>query len=173
MNNANPEATHAAAGEAGADGFIDLSVTVNGVPRSVRVDPDMPILWLIRDSLGLPGTKYGCGEGQCGACTVHVEGKVQRACCTPCRAVAGKSITTIEGLSENGDHPLQKAWVEHAVPQCGYCQVGQIMTAAALLKKNPRPSVAQIEQSMAGNLCRCGTYTRIVAAVQAASEGGQ
>jgi isoquinoline 1-oxidoreductase alpha subunit len=172
MNDANPEATSAGAEPAGAEGFIDLSVTVNGQARTLRVDPDMPILWLLRDSLGLPGTKYGCGEGQCGACTVHVDGKVQRACCTPCRAVAGKSITTIEGLSENGEHPLQKAWVEHAVPQCGYCQVGQIMTAALLLKKHPRPSVAQIEQSMAGNLCRCGTYTRIVAAVQAAA-GGQ
>ena len=148
---------------------IDLHLTVNGKSHSLRVDPEMPILWLLRDLLDLPGTKYGCGEGQCGACTVHVNGKVQRACCTPCRAVEGQDITTIEGLSEKGNHPLQEAWVELGVPQCGYCQAGQIMTAAALLAQKPNPSVLEIEQSLAGNLCRCGTYTRIVRAVRRAA----
>jgi isoquinoline 1-oxidoreductase alpha subunit len=170
MSNAAPAPATASA----AEGTLKLEVTVNGQVRTATIDPDMPLLWLLRDTFDLTGTKYGCGEGQCGACTVHVDGKVQRACCTPCSAVAGKNVTTIEGLSDNGEHPLQRAWVEHAVPQCGFCQVGQIMTAAALLKKNPRPSVSQIEQSLAGNLCRCGTYTRIVKAVQlAASRGDQ
>jgi isoquinoline 1-oxidoreductase alpha subunit len=123
----------------------------------------------LRDVLGLTGTKYGCGEALCGACTVHLEGEAVRACVTPVRRAANKSVTTIEGLSDGGEHPLQKAWVELGVPQCGYCQAGQIMSAAALLAKKPRPSDAEIDQSLAGNLCRCGTYVRIRAAVRKAA----
>ena len=129
----------------------------------------MPLLWVLRDVLGLTGTKYGCGQALCGACTVHLDGQVVRSCCTPVRRAEGRSITTIEGLSRDGDHPLQRAWIEHAVPQCGYCQAGQIMTAAALLAKKPKPTDAEIDQSLSGNLCRCGTYTRIRAAVQRAA----
>jgi isoquinoline 1-oxidoreductase alpha subunit len=148
---------------------MSLRVTINGQPRELEVDPDMPLLWVLRDVLGLTGTKYGCGQALCGACTVHLDGQVVRSCCTPVRRAEGKSVTTIEGLSPNGDHPLQRAWIEQAVPQCGYCQAGQIMTAAALLAKKPKPSDAEIDQSLSGNLCRCGTYTRIRAAIRKAA----
>jgi isoquinoline 1-oxidoreductase alpha subunit len=147
-----------------------IKIEVNGVTHELNVDPDMPILWVLRDVLGLTGTKYGCGQALCGACSVHLDGHVVRSCCTPVRRADGKSITTIEGLSEDGTHPLQQAWIEMAVPQCGFCQAGQIMSAAALLRKEPQPSDEQIEQSLAGNLCRCGTYTRIRAAVKRAAE---
>ena len=148
---------------------MSLRVTINGKQQQLEVDPDMPLLWVLRDVLGLTGTKYGCGQALCGACTVHIDGQVVRSCCTPVRRAEGKSVTTIEGLSPDGDHPLQRAWIEHAVPQCGYCQAGQIMTAAALLAKKPKPSDSEIDQSLAGNLCRCGTYTRIRAAIRKAA----
>lgn len=147
-----------------------ISFTMNGKPASADVAPDTPLLWVIRDTLGMTGTKFGCGISQCGACTVHVNGNPIRSCVTPVSAVAGKKITTIEGLSENGDHPLQKAWVEEQVPQCGYCQSGQIMQAAALLAKNKKPTREQIVAHMSGNICRCGTYNRIIAAVQRAAK---
>jgi isoquinoline 1-oxidoreductase subunit alpha len=148
---------------------MSLSVTINGKQQQLEVDPEMPLLWVLRDVLGLTGTKYGCGQALCGACTVHIDGQTVRSCCTPVRRAEGKSVTTIEGLSADGDHPLQRAWIEHAVPQCGYCQAGQIMTAAALLAKKPKPSDTEIDQSLSGNLCRCGTYTRIRAAVRKAA----
>jgi isoquinoline 1-oxidoreductase subunit alpha len=148
---------------------MSIRVRINGVDKELDVDPEMPLLWALRDVLGLTGTKYGCGQALCGACTVHLDGQVVRACVTPVRRAAGKSVTTIEGLSPDGSHPLQKAWVEHAVPQCGFCQAGQIMTAAALLAKKPKPTDAEIDQSLGGNLCRCGTYTRIRAAVKKAA----
>jgi len=146
-----------------------IALRVNGVAQSLDADPEMPLLWALRDVLGLTGTKYGCGEALCGACVVHLDGEAVRACVTPLRRAAGKSVTTIEGLSKNGDHPLQKAWVEQGVPQCGFCQSGQIMTAASLLAKKPRPSDAEIDTALAGNICRCGTYTRIRAAVRSAA----
>jgi isoquinoline 1-oxidoreductase alpha subunit len=147
-----------------------ISLVVNGEKRSLDVDSDTPLLWVLRDELNLKGTKFGCGAGLCGACTVHVGGTPTRACQTPVEAVNGQQITTIEGLSKNGElHPLQQAWVEHGVPQCGYCQSGQIMTAAHLLEQNPSPSEDDIVNAMAGNLCRCGTYHRIVEAVKSAS----
>jgi isoquinoline 1-oxidoreductase alpha subunit len=133
----------------------------------------MPLLWALRDLLGLTGTKYGCGEALCGACTVHLDGDVVRACVTPLRRAESKAVTTIEGLSANGDHPLQQAWVELGVPQCGYCQAGQIMSAAALLAANPSPSDEDIDRSLGGNLCRCGTYVRIRAAVRRAAGGAR
>lgn len=142
---------------------------LNGERRELDVDPEMPLLWALRDVLGLTGTKYGCGQALCGACTVHVDGQVMRSCVTPVRRVEGTSVTTIEGLSPEGNHPLQKAWCDLAVPQCGFCQAGQIMTAAALLAQNPRPTDADIDQSLSGNLCRCGTYPRIRAAVKRAA----
>ena len=150
-----------------------MKLIVNGKAEEVTADPDMPLLWVIRDLLGLTGTKYGCGEALCGACTVHLDGAPVRACVTPVRRAEGKAVTTIEGLSPSGagDHPLQKAWVELGVPQCGFCQAGQIMTAAALLAENPRPSDDDIAHSMAGNLCRCGTYVRIRAAIKRAAGG--
>ena len=155
---------------------MKIELVVNGNKTSVDADPAMPLLWVLRDRLGLTGTKYGCGQALCGACTIHLDGKVVRACVTPVERAAGREVTTVEGLSERGDHPLQKAWVEMGVPQCGFCQAGQIMTAAALLKKKPAPTDDDIERSMAGNLCRCGTYTRIRAAIKKASndsgEGG-
>jgi len=150
-----------------------IEVEINGQKHQLEVAPDMPLLWVLRDVLGLTGTKYGCGQALCGACTVHLDERVVRACVTPVSRAASKRVTTIEGLSAKGDHPLQKAWVELGVPQCGFCQSGQIMTAAALLKKKPRPTEAEIDQSMAGNLCRCGTYTRIRAAIKQASEEGR
>jgi isoquinoline 1-oxidoreductase alpha subunit len=148
-----------------------LSLRVNGVEEHVDVDPDMPLLWVLRDVLGLSGTKFGCGEALCGACTVHVNGEVVRSCVTPVSRARGGSVTTIEGLSRDGTHPLQQAWVELGVPQCGYCQAGQIMSAAGLLARKPHPTDAEIDQSLAGNLCRCGTYTRIRAAVRKAAGG--
>ena len=148
-----------------------LTLRVNGKDRTTDVDPDTPLLWVLRDSLGLPGTKYGCGMALCGACTVLADGAPIRACSTPVANVAGQSITTIEGLAKSSGelHPLQKAWIEHDVPQCGYCQAGQIMSAAALLRSNPRPSDADIDMAMSGNLCRCATYTRIREAIHRAA----
>jgi isoquinoline 1-oxidoreductase alpha subunit len=146
-----------------------MKLRVNGVERDVDVEPDMPLLWVLRDVLGLAGTKYGCGEALCGSCTVHIDGHAVRACVTPVRRAEGKDVTTIEGLSKDGTHPLQQAWVALRVPQCGYCQAGQIMSAAALLAKRPKPSDDEIDASMAGNLCRCGTYPRIRAAIKKAA----
>jgi len=146
-----------------------IQLTVNGVAREVDADGEMPLLWALRDLLGLTGTKYGCGEALCGACTVHLDGRAVRSCVTPLRRAAGHAVTTIEGLSPAGDHPLQRAWVELGVPQCGFCQAGQIMTAAALLAENPHPTNDDIDHSLAGNLCRCGTYVRIRAAIRKAA----
>ncbi|WP_437851765.1 (2Fe-2S)-binding protein [Sorangium sp. So ce363] len=146
-----------------------IILKVNGAEQKLEVDPDMPLLWVLRDVLGLTGTKYGCGQALCGACVVHLDGETVRACVTPVKRAAGGSVTTIEGLSPTGDHPLQRAWVELGVPQCGFCQAGQIMSAAALLRKTPRPSNDDIDRSLAGNICRCGTYTRIRAAVRKAA----
>lgn len=142
---------------------------INGKTLQADVEPDTPLLWVLRDSVGLVGTKYGCGIGQCGACTVHINGTAVRSCSLPVSAVGTKKVTTIEGLSENGTHPVQQAWDEVDVAQCGYCQAGQIMTAAALLAKNPKPSAEQIDTAMNANLCRCGTYHRIREAVVVAS----
>jgi isoquinoline 1-oxidoreductase alpha subunit len=147
----------------------NYTIQVNGKSHDVNVPEDMPLLWVIRDIIGLKGTKFGCGQSLCGACTVHVENEAVRSCTLPISVVGDKAVTTIEGLSEKGGHPLQEAWVEHIVPQCGYCQTGQIMSAAALLKKNPNPSETQIEEGMAGNLCRCGTYNRIKEAILSVS----
>ena len=149
-----------------------VKLTVNGKAEEVDMPADTPLLWALRDHLGLTGTKFGCGMAQCGACTVHVNGAATRSCVTPISAVAGKKITTIEGLSAFGDHALQKAWVAEQAPQCGYCQSGQIMTAAALLAKNKKPSRKQIVHHMSGNLCRCGTYNKIIAAVERAAKEG-
>lgn len=145
--------------------MAEYILTINGKSHTTNAPEDMPLLWVLRDLLELRGTKFGCGAGLCGACTVHLEGAAIRSCSFPVSAVGSQAITTIEGLSENGDHPLQKAWQEHGVPQCGYCQTGQIMNAAALLKQNPKPSETEVEQAMQGNLCRCGTYTRIKSAI--------
>jgi isoquinoline 1-oxidoreductase alpha subunit len=150
-----------------------VKLNVNGVDRVVEADPDMPLLWVLRDLLGLTGTKYGCGQALCGACSVHLDGEAVRSCVTPLRRAVGHRVTTIEGLSPDGNHPLQRAWVELRVPQCGFCQAGQIMTAAALLSEKPHPSDAEIETSMAGNLCRCGTYPRICEAIRTVSKGGK
>jgi isoquinoline 1-oxidoreductase alpha subunit len=147
-----------------------MSFTVNGREVLVDIPADTPLLWAVRDYLGLTGTKFGCGLAQCGACTVHVNGQPIRSCVTPVSAVRGKSVTTIEGLAPNKDHPLQKAWVAEQVPQCGYCQSGQIMQAAALLARNKKPTRAQIVQHMNGNICRCGTYNRIVRAIERAAK---
>ena len=147
-----------------------LNLTINTQTYTVDADPETPLLWVLRDSLGLMGTKYGCGIAQCGACTVHVDGAAVRACVLPVRAVEGKAVTTIEGLSLDGSHRVQQAWLEHDVPQCGYCQAGMIMAAAALLRKNPRPTDADIDASMAGNICRCGTYARVRAAIHSAAK---
>jgi isoquinoline 1-oxidoreductase alpha subunit len=148
-----------------------ITLRVNGQDVSYDGDPDLPLLWFLRDELGFTGTKFGCGEGLCGACTVHIDGDATRSCVTPLSAAAGHSITTIEGLDRNGDHPVQKAWRELNVPQCGYCQAGQIMSAAALLAKTPKPSDDQINDAMSGNICRCGCYQRISAAVRLAATG--
>jgi isoquinoline 1-oxidoreductase alpha subunit len=146
------------------------NLTVNGVQHEVDVDSDTPILWVLRDTLKLVGTKFGCGIAQCGACTIHLDGKAARSCSLPIGAANGKEITTIEGLSEDGSHPVQQAWIEHDVPQCGYCQAGQIMTASAFLAENGNPSDQEITEAMHGNICRCGTYTRIRAAVKTAAK---
>ena len=146
-----------------------INFSVNGKKQTLDVDPKTPVLWILRDHLDLFGTKYGCGVAQCGACTIHLGDAAVRSCQLPVSSIADKSITTIEGLSVKGEHPLQKAWIEHDVPQCGYCQSGQIMSAAALLKRNPKPSDADIETAMNGNICRCGTYLRIKQAIKTAS----
>jgi isoquinoline 1-oxidoreductase alpha subunit len=158
---------------------MKVDFTVNGKTVSVDVPGQMPLLWVLRDVLNLRGTKFGCGEGQCGVCTVHLRGRAVRSCQVEVQSVANAPVTTIEGLSANGTHPLQQAWKELDVPECGYCQAGQIMSAAALLQQNPRPTDAQIDTAMNGNLCRCGTYTRIRAGIHraatanASSQGGQ
>ena len=150
------------------------TLSINGKTMDLPVEDDMPLLWAVRDGAGLTGTKFGCGMGLCGACTVHVDGAAVRSCSVPVSFAVGKSITTIEGLSPDGhSHPLQQAWVAENVPQCGYCQSGQIMEAAALLAKNPHPSEEEIVQAMQGNLCRCGTYQRIRSAIQRAAQGGK
>ena len=146
-----------------------ISLTVNGKPYNVDVPADMPLLWVIRDTIGLTGTKFGCGLSQCGACTVHLEGNAIRSCTTPVSLAANKKVTTIEGLSPNSSHALQVAWIAEQVPQCGYCQSGQIMSAAALLAKTPKPTDAQIDTAMTGNICRCGTYQRIHRAIKRAA----
>ena len=145
---------------------------VNGSEKNVDVSPDTPLLWVLRDSLQLTGTKFGCGAGLCGACSVHIDGALTRSCITPVSQVAGKNVTTIEGLGANGLHPLQAAWIAEDVPQCGYCQSGQIMAAAAMLQKTPHPTDEQVTDFMSGNICRCGTYERIRRAIHRASAGG-
>jgi isoquinoline 1-oxidoreductase subunit alpha len=147
------------------------SINVNGKAQQVDVPAEMPLLWLLRDTMGMTGTKFGCGVGLCGACTVHVDGKAAKACVVTVGEVAGKKVTTIEGLSADGSHPVQKAWSAHNVPQCGYCQAGQIMAGAALIAENKNPSDAQILEAMSGNICRCGCYQRIFAAVKSAAKG--
>jgi aerobic-type carbon monoxide dehydrogenase small subunit (CoxS/CutS family) len=147
------------------------SLVVNGTRRTVTVAPDTPLLWVLRDVIGLTGTKFGCGAGQCGACTVHLDGAPVRSCSVPLSAAAGRRVTTIEGLSANRAHALQRAWIELDVPQCGYCQSGQLMAAAALLARNPSPTDADIDAAMDGNICRCGTYQRIRAAIHLAAGG--
>lgn len=147
-----------------------IRFTVNGKPQTVDVDPNMPLLWVIRDTLNMTGTKFGCGKALCGACTVHINGAAIRSCITPVSSVAGKHVTTIEGLSPDHSHPVQRAWLEVDVPQCGYCQSGQIMSASALLEKNPHPTDAEIEDFMAGNICRCGTYQQIKEAIHRAAK---
>jgi len=146
-----------------------ISFNLNGTTVSVQAEPDTPLLWVIRDEVGLTGTKFGCGAALCGACTVHLNGSPIRSCQTPVSAVAGKQVATVESLSADNSHPLQKAWIKHQVPQCGYCQSGQLMSATALLSKNKNPSDADIDNAMSGNLCRCGTYNRIRAAIKDAA----
>lgn len=147
-----------------------IKLKINGKQREFDVDPNTPLLWVLRDHAGLTGTKYGCGIAQCGSCTVHINGTATRSCNIPVSGMEGKEITTIEGLSENGDHPVQKAWLEHDVAQCGYCQTGQIMSAAALLESNPNPSDEVIASAMVGNICRCGTYLRVRQAIKTAAK---
>jgi isoquinoline 1-oxidoreductase alpha subunit len=147
-----------------------VAFTLNGKPVSVEAEPETPLLWVLREHVKLTGTKYGCGAGLCGACTVHVNGEAVKSCLTQAQEIAGKQVTTIEGLSADSSHPLQKAWIAEQVPQCGYCQSGQIMKAAELLASNPKPSRAEIIGHMNGNICRCGTYNRIIAAIQRASK---
>ncbi len=149
---------------------MPIEFTVNGVSRTVDVAPDTPLLWVLRDTLALIGTRFSCGRGLCGSCTVHVDGEATRACVTPVEIVVGKSVLTIEGLSQDRSHALQKAWIAEEVPQCGYCQSGQIMAAAALLARKPAPTDADIDAAMAGNLCRCGTYVRIRRAIHRAAK---
>ena len=147
-----------------------LTINVNGTDRSVDVDPETPLLWVLRDAVGLTGTKFGCGMALCGACTVHIDGQPIRACVTPVGSIGAAKVTTIEGLSPDRSHPVQKAWIELDVPQCGYCQSGQIMSATALLAQTPKPTDADIDAAMSGNICRCGTYQRIRAAIHRAAE---
>ena len=147
-----------------------FTLNINGKTQEVDVEPNTPMLWVLRENLNLVGTKYGCGISQCGSCTIHLDGVAVRACMVTVAMVGNQEVTTIEGLSENGDHPVQKAWLEVDVPQCGYCQSGQIMSAAALLEKNPNPSDREIEMAMNGNICRCGTYVRIKKAIKLAAE---
>ena len=155
--------------------MANITFTLNGSSQTVDVVPEMPLLWVLRDVVGLTGTKFGCGMALCGACTVHVDGQPVRSCSTPVKSIAGKKVTTIEGLSPNGAHPVQRAWMEIDVPQCGYCQSGQVMTAAALLARKPKPTDADIDEAMRGNLCRCGTYQSVRTAVHraAALNGGR
>jgi isoquinoline 1-oxidoreductase alpha subunit len=150
---------------------MKIETTINGKKEALDVNEEMPILWVLRDVVGLPGTKFGCGRGICGACTVHLDGEAIRSCVTPVSEAGGKKITTIEGLSEKGDHPLQKCWVKQGVPQCGFCQPGQIMNAAAFLAQTKKPSDEQIQEAMEGNLCRCGTYLRIREAIKTVASG--
>ncbi len=149
--------------------MAQFTIKVNGKSHQVEASPETPILWVLRDNLNLVGTKFGCGIGQCGACTIHFNGSATRSCQIPISAIGENEVITIEGLSEKANHPVQQAWIEHDVPQCGYCQSGQIMTAAALLKENPNPSDGDIEAAMSGNICRCGTYTRIKKAIKTAA----
>lgn len=149
---------------------MQMTLSVNGQEHAIDIEPQTPLLWVLRDTIGLTGTKYGCGISRCGACTVHLDGQAVRSCDTPVATAVGKKITTIEGLSEDSKHPVQLAWAELTVPQCGYCQSGQIMSAAALLSKTSKPSDGEIDSAMAGNLCRCGTYQQIRAAIHRASE---
>jgi isoquinoline 1-oxidoreductase subunit alpha len=146
-----------------------MKIHINGSEREIDAPPDMPLLWVIRDLVGLPGTKFGCGMAQCGACTVHLDGQPVRSCVLPCSAVGARQVTTIEGISRDGSHPVQRAWIEADVVQCGYCQSGQIMTAVALLEKKPNPTDRDIDAAMSGNLCRCGTYHRVREAIHLAS----
>jgi len=150
--------------------MASFTLNINNQSHTVDVDPEMPLLWVIRDFIGLKGTKFGCGIAQCGACTVHFDGQPIRSCSYPVQGAVGKKITTIEGISENTDHPIQKAWIELQVPQCGYCQSGQIMSAAALLNRNHQPTDADIDEAMSGNICRCGTYPRIRRAIHKAAD---
>ena len=150
--------------------MANITFTLNGTSQTVDVVPEMPLLWVLRDVIGLTGTKFGCGMALCGACTVHLDGQPVRSCSTPVKSVAGKRVVTIEGLSANGTHPVQRAWMDVDVPQCGYCQSGQVMSAAALLARKPKPTDADIDEAMRGNLCRCGTYQSVRAAVQRAAE---
>jgi aerobic-type carbon monoxide dehydrogenase small subunit (CoxS/CutS family) len=150
--------------------MASTTLTVNGTRHTVDVAPETPLLWVLRDTLGMTGTKFGCGMAQCGACTVHLDGTPTRSCVTPVSAVGSRKVTTIEGLSADGDHPVQRAWIAEDVPQCGYCQSGQIMSAVALLAKNPSPSDADIDAAMSGNICRCGTYQRIRKAIHRAAQ---
>jgi aerobic-type carbon monoxide dehydrogenase small subunit (CoxS/CutS family) len=152
-------------------GVVRTSLSVNGAQHEVAADSRMPLLWVLRDRLGLTGTKYGCGIGVCGACTVHIDGTAVRSCMTPIGSVGEREVTTIEGLSRDGDHSLQRAWVEHHVPQCGYCQVGQLMAAASLLQRSPRASDDEMRRGMDGIRCRCGTYGRILPAIRSARDG--
>ena len=147
-----------------------ITFTLNGTSQSVDVVPEMPLLWVLRDVVGLTGTKFGCGMALCGACTVHVDGQPVRSCSTSMKSVAGKKVTTIEGLSPNGTHPVQRAWMETDVPQCGYCQSGQVMSAVALLARSPKPTDAEIDEAMRGNLCRCGTYQSVRTAIHRAAQ---
>ena len=149
------------------------TLSVNGKSSTVDVPADMPLLWVLRDVLNLKGTKFGCGMAQCGACTVLIDGQPTRACITPISTVGTRAVSTVEGLSTDGSHPLQRAWVEHDVPQCGYCQAGQLMSASALLRTTPNPTDEQIDAAMSGNICRCGTYVRIKQAIKTAANGGR
>ena len=147
-----------------------INIKINGKSKQIDIDPETPLLWVLRDYLNLVGTKYGCGMAQCGACTVHLDNKAVRSCVLPISAVGDQSVTTIEGLSENGDHPVQKAWLKENVSQCGYCQAGQIMSVASLLKDNPKPTDDDIDLAMSGNICRCGTYVRVKKAIKRVSK---